>query len=407
VTLDRAFARLSRRTSSGRYIPEIDGLRFVAIALVVAFHAALMLRVATGHSLLVPPFGRQVHRPGAVLPQAPSWPVAAALQGWFGVELFFVISGFILALPFVSAALDGGRPVALKRYYLRRVTRLEPPYLLALTCFFILALAFGLANQAVLAHYAAGLAYAHGIAFQSINPVNAPVWSLEVEIQFYVLMPLMASVFRIRNRRVRRGVLVGTAAAAIALQPFASTRIPAVSLTMAAYVQFFLAGFLLADIYVIDWRQRPRPRLSWDLVSFAGWPLLFVVLYRWRGSLLAFTLPCAVVLLYCAAFRGSISSALFRNRSLITIGGMCYSIYLLHYPLLVLLTRVTRHLVWGSFNTQVLLQIAWCTPVLLAFGLVFYVAVERPCMEPDWPSRLIARIRGTTELQPTADTASR
>src|SRR5262245_10743057 len=59
-------------------------------------------------------------------------------QGRYGVQLFFIISGFILALPFAAERLAGARPVRLKAFYLRRLTRLEPPYFLVLTIFFLL-----------------------------------------------------------------------------------------------------------------------------------------------------------------------------------------------------------------------------------------------------------------------------
>jgi peptidoglycan/LPS O-acetylase OafA/YrhL len=48
---------LSRRTTSGRYVPVIDGLRFVAILLVLLFHVSLMLDLVQGRRTLVPPFG--------------------------------------------------------------------------------------------------------------------------------------------------------------------------------------------------------------------------------------------------------------------------------------------------------------------------------------------------------------
>ena len=59
--------------------------------------------------------------------------------GVYGVELFFVISGFVLAAPFASQYLCGGPRVRIGQYFLRRLTRLEPPYLLALLLIYLLA----------------------------------------------------------------------------------------------------------------------------------------------------------------------------------------------------------------------------------------------------------------------------
>ena len=73
-----SWPRLRRITSSGDYIPEIDGLRFVAILSVVLYHLYGFLPNS-----------------GAGLPLQP-----AVSHGYRGVNLFYVISGFVLALPF-------------------------------------------------------------------------------------------------------------------------------------------------------------------------------------------------------------------------------------------------------------------------------------------------------------------
>jgi peptidoglycan/LPS O-acetylase OafA/YrhL len=155
---DRLARRLSRRTTSGRYIAEIDGLRFVAIAMVVLFHAQLRLNEAFGAQVGPPP---ATHNLGDV----------AIAQGRFGVHLFFVISGFILGLPFAAERLAGARKVRLKAFYLRRLTRLEPPYIIALTLFFVLGATTNLWSiwtnyrTTLIPRFGSGLVYSHGLLF--------------------------------------------------------------------------------------------------------------------------------------------------------------------------------------------------------------------------------------------------
>src|SRR6185295_16136045 len=98
---------LRRVTSSGRLIPEVDGLRFVAIASVVLFHAGDAVARA---------------RPAG----AGSWLATLLAGGNAGVPLFFAVSGFVIGLPFAEHALAGGLQVSLRKYFLRRLTRLEP-----------------------------------------------------------------------------------------------------------------------------------------------------------------------------------------------------------------------------------------------------------------------------------------
>src|SRR5882762_7039250 len=107
---DRLLRRLSRETTSGRFIPEMDGLRFAAIGMVVLFHLNGYLTVKSKAFYPAPPT---------------DWLAQAAFVGFHGVELFFVISGFILGLPFASHYLKNKPAVPLRKYYLRRLTRLE------------------------------------------------------------------------------------------------------------------------------------------------------------------------------------------------------------------------------------------------------------------------------------------
>src|SRR5690349_11306910 len=115
--------KLTRITSGGKFIPEIDGLRFIAIASVVAFHVYQYLLDRAG----IAPLGI----------------LGTALHnGQRGVPLFFVISGFILGRPFADHYLSGAPAPKLKEYYLRRLTRLEPPYIAALLAVFVGLAAF-------------------------------------------------------------------------------------------------------------------------------------------------------------------------------------------------------------------------------------------------------------------------
>src|SRR4051794_9166207 len=135
--------------------------------------------------------------------------------GTIGVPLFFVISGFILVLPFVEHYTAGGRAPRLGRYYLRRVTRLEPPYLLSVLL--IAAAGVYLGDQHLpqaWPHILATLGYANGAVYHAHSSVDSITWSLEVEIQFYILLPLLAMIFRIRNTAGRRGIMVVVATAA-------------------------------------------------------------------------------------------------------------------------------------------------------------------------------------------------
>jgi peptidoglycan/LPS O-acetylase OafA/YrhL len=262
---DRVHSAISRATSSGAFIPEIDGLRFIAIIGVVAFHLG----------------GRYFERPAR-----PFWEPGGDIAGWvvytgfFGVQLFFVISGFVLALPFAQAELVGGRTVELKKYFWRRITRLQPPYVISLVVYFVVAMInnFGPVTAQLgkyVEHFVAHVFYLHGAFYGPLDTpgyfaLNHVTWSLEVEVQFYIIAPLLALVFRIHDHVQRRIVLllliIGTHAMmyVIPRPPFAVTVVP--------FLYYFLLGFLLVDIYIVDWKNAaPQRSYTWDAIGFAAW----------------------------------------------------------------------------------------------------------------------------------------
>jgi peptidoglycan/LPS O-acetylase OafA/YrhL len=390
---DRLARRLARRTSSGRYIAEVDGLRFLAIALVVLFHSQMRVgEVFGGEVGAIPPAGNLVD--------------VAFAQGRFGVHLFFVISGFILGLPFAAHHLAGARPVRLGAFYLRRLTRLEPPYLIALTIFFVLAVSAGgwslwLDHRDVLVpRFGAGLVYAHGLFFQGeLNPILPPSWSLEVEVQFYLLAPVLALVFTVRDRRARRALIVGGAAASAIAQWYMLEVAGFLPPTLLSYLQFFLVGFLLADVFLLEWNQRPTEHRSWDAIGLiaivillVGPPLALGERVQWIHQL--FVMPALFGVAFCAAFRGPRMRTILTYRWIAVIGGMCYSIYLLHTPLMAMLAPHTARIGGAGYGTaNVLVQFVVLGGIVLVVSAAFFAFVERPCMDPRWPSRFAARLR--------------
>lgn len=374
-------SRLSRKTSTGRFIPEIDGLRFIAIAMVVVSHF------------------RTIYDKNVTTIIRGGWLEIVAHQGKYGVHLFFVISGFILGLPFAAYYLRNSKPINLRGYYLRRITRLEPPYIVVLTLLFFLRLFLqpGWSGKFIeqFPHYLASIFYLHNIIYGAYSTVLAPAWSLEVEVQFYVLVPLLALLFRIRDPLIRRLTILGLAGAAIVLQ---RTIIP-VSLsllTLAGYFQFFLMGFLLADIYLMTWNEEPSCGWAWDGVALLLFSVVLVAplvpfLAVWWYSLFSFAL-----FFFCfSAFKGILVKWFIANPWISTIGGMCYTIYLIHAPLMTLIAKACkRFLLKGDFACDLPIFAAVCLPVLGVVSMVLFMLIERPCMEKNWPRQLLHWIRG-------------
>jgi peptidoglycan/LPS O-acetylase OafA/YrhL len=139
-------SKLSRVTSSREFIPEVDGLRFVAIFFVILFHSAVYILAFQ-------------KRPFIVQHWEPGKSVVLGVIGnlYLGVQIFFVISGLAVALPFARAAIQGSPRPSFSRYFMRRLTRIEPPYILALLAMYYLLGQY----RFYLPHLLAGLLYAH------------------------------------------------------------------------------------------------------------------------------------------------------------------------------------------------------------------------------------------------------
>ena len=330
------------------------------------------------------------------------------LAGCNGVQLFFTISGFVLALPFAREKLSAeAKHVSLPAYYLRRVTRLEPPYIIHLFVVSVLTwlvlrkqptrpeLLFNPAWAAYASkHILASLFYSHGFIFGAYPYPNSVLWSLEVEVQFYMIAPFLAAIFLISPKLMRRVVLVGLMVGIPLL--IRSTVPPEIikRVMLLGKIEYFLGGFLLADLYLngslkteltASWRT-----LAWDalfLIAFAGIvfpPLSLDVISPWL-----------IVILCMAAFKGVACPRVLSNRWIATIGGMCYTIYMYHLLLISGAIRLTKplqtHIPWLDYVIQTLIISAIVIPIC---ALLFVVA-ERPFMQRHWPTKWWNKLKGS------------
>ena len=374
MTLRAAFSSLRRQTSSGFYLPELDGLRFIAILSVFLYHLA-------GDVLR--------HSPSAPLPDSFLFRLTQQLN--VGVSLFFCISGMILALPFARHYLQGAPPVPIKKYLLRRVTRLEPPYLFALLLFFLLKLAGSRGELAqMLPHLWASMGYLHNLIYRSPSTIDFVAWSLEVEIQFYLLAPLLAMVFAIRAAWLRRAIILLAAVFAAGLNAWHPSAF--VRLTLAGNIQFFLMGFLLVDIF-LSHPPNMRESFRWDFMSFLGWPA-FACFLVFCPTWHTVVLPFFIFALYLAVFYGKLAKKFLASLWISVIGGMCYTIYLLHNYLIALAGMVTERVGQGlPFAMKLLLQFVLISPFVLLVSAIYFRLIEQPCMQPDWPTRFKIRVQ--------------
>ena len=228
-----AHLSLRRIITSNRFIPEVDGFRFIAILIVILSHVYVQCGPIPGTGVFARAFA------------------FAFEDGKRGVYLFFTISGFILALPFARHHLQEGNRVNVLSYFRRRLTRLEPPYVLAMllrTPAVVFAKHTAIATVGI--HLLATLFYVHSAIFAEYSTINPPAWSLEVEIQFYLLAPVLTAIFMVRSKATRRALMVAIILLSGALANTVINPTGRLSFTLLYFFQYFMAGFLLCDFYL-------------------------------------------------------------------------------------------------------------------------------------------------------------
>lgn len=206
-------------------------------------------------------------------------------KGHWGVQLFFVISGFILLLPYINHPRSGESLLHLKLFYQRRFARIMPPYIINLTCLFAMLVCINHVNVLqLLPHYLASSLFVHHLVFGNPSVINYVAWALEIEIQFYLIAPFLGFLFLINSLWLRRGILI-----LLALFFTFVMRMPSLGFaelaqgTLAAHIQYFLVGILLADIYK-QWRKSGTKNSVYDLLGFAAWIVILSAPHVFGGG---------------------------------------------------------------------------------------------------------------------------
>ena len=167
------FAKILKRwevsSSTGSHFELLDGLRGVAILLVVAFHS---IYVNPSHGFIF---------------KLINWGVIQG--GWMGVPIFFVLSGFLISYPFFQKRQENPQFWYQRGYARRRLGKIIPPFYLSLLVFSGI---YWWRHGGTAGFYSAGK-WAIGLGnFMPINPVlNGVYWSLIIEAHFYLLLPFL------------------------------------------------------------------------------------------------------------------------------------------------------------------------------------------------------------------------
>lgn len=373
--------KLTRITSGGKLIREIDGLRFMAILPVLIQHFTERFERNTTID-----FNTQSSD------QLLSF---LASRGFLGVYIFFVISGFVLALPFAAHKFQQKKKVQISSYFWRRLTRLEPPYIIWMTLFFLIFVFYKhMPFMEYLPHYLANITYTHALIYNQWSPFNPPTWTLEIEIQFYILAPFLSMLFfRIENKYYRRIVNVGIIVALVCFQQYMQWYKNPYSFTILGHLQYFLLGFILVDFYLNDWKEI---KANW-IFDLTGLLSLCSLIYFWSWNYELYSralVLLSLLVFFVSVFKGNYLNRFVTNRWIMVIGGMCYTIYLIHLPFAEFLILFTKKIQFTDlYAVNLLVQLGIFLPIILSISAVLYLWIERPFMDKDWPKNFYLKLK--------------
>lgn len=329
-----------------QYVASLTGLRGIAALGVFIFHYSYF-NPGIRLDLTIPVIGHALQFPLGF--------------GFAGVDLFFVLSGFLLSLPFARSTLTGSAHQSFAHYYKRRLLRVFPAYYAQLSIILVIGAWFvtwrPLGTSSLLAH----LFMFFNIGWNPVRPVVGVWWTLPVELSFYLLLPFIASFMRPVRWMVFLfgGMLLSTLYRIWCADHFAAAPEGAIFLA-AAHLPGVLPEFLLgaSAAVLVQWLElrsdkRPDPWLL-DGLFIAGVVLANVWFWKvmlpyggvfWSGhwsmliAPLALGLPLSLIVF--SLYRGSrIGRVLFANPVVYFIGLISYSLYLWHFVVLQQAERV-------------------------------------------------------------------
>lgn len=358
---------VARQWQVSKWIPSLDAARGIAALAVVFGHQAKQDEIAGS-----------------------AWPVlkpALVSAGGWGVVLFFLLSGFCIHLPQARRAAAGGelRLPSTMAFYRQRLRRLGPAYLLALVLSAAAGAWFGassLITPPTWSSFLSHLFFIHGWTGH-FEDLNAPLWSIGVEMHFYLFYPLLLALYRRwGSARTTAGLFV----LGMVLYLFVSLLIgPG---TRVAYQRLFIViwwqwslGAWVAEVYCADrppaWFARLITfRGAWVVWGLATWIIPYgdVVVFRLHSTayvqFVFFTLLLGAIVV--TPWRPSVPFRIFTY-----VGDQSYSLYLLHPVALTALWPVAARLQLGPRSTMLLLVAA-----SLVLSRLAYELVEKPTMRP-------------------------
>ena len=353
----------------------IDGLRGLAALAVMLMH-------------FFHPGVSPLHAPLAqIMPNALQWML---LQGHLGVQVFFVLSGFVIAYTLSGKRITAGYAA---NFMLRRSIRLDPPYwtmiALLIACKYVVWRAFGFAEMLSWfggwRNVALNMAYLYNLVkIEHVFGIVSVAWTLCLEVQFYLVLITLLTLGGWAGRRWEKRAEAAVLAAVL---------VPLT--TWSLYVWFRAPRFDFVGMWfmffagvALWWATSGRMRVRW-LVLLVG-AIVMGGVGRWDGR--ALTVAATVIAIFAAARTGGMQRWL-GGRVMQYLGRISYSLYLGHMAIGVLAAELVWELGGRSVPAAAVAYVVACM-VAVGFSHLLHVCVEAPFV------RLAKRLKPLPQARP-------
>jgi peptidoglycan/LPS O-acetylase OafA/YrhL len=379
VSKDKSATRDQGEGRDTAHIAALTGVRALAALWVVLFHAWIL-----------------AGNPKATLPllitQVDLTPIFAF--GWLGVDLFFVLSGFLLTrqawTKVARGTASGWLPSQFGETYLsflkRRVLRVYPAYFATISILLVFAALHIYRSPPEKMDLLLHLVMFHNLVERYFVTINDVFWSIPFEWQFYLVFPLLFVALRRTNL-----IAFYVVAAVLAL----STRVWVIihsdgymQLHLPIRLDAFVAG-MCAATFAEHHRLQRWPAFIAFTLGLAGLLGTSWIYSAYPSPVtismpIALTRPLWVQASICLFLLGLSAEPhpgvrLFSNRLVVWLGLISYSIYLVHVPVLLLLLQLGAYPLRGSVVTSSLGRVlVTAMPAVIATSAVLYYLIERP-----------------------------
>lgn len=293
--------------------------------------------------------------------------------GAHGVDVFIVLSGFVLSLPVFAT----GRDLDTGNFLLRRATRILPPYYGALAFAAVIAMSsaatWTVADRASLGDLAWHVVLLQTWAPSRVGTINGSLWSVALEVQLYLLLPVLIVMARRWGMTpIVFGAVIMSSVLSVVDLPGTMGAVLADEHNLPIRLVQFVAG--MACAWVVAARKMPSRRLMWPALMVSGLVALGSSTADLRGGqAVLWSVAAAFLLLLTVDHLGpGLARTPFERWGL-----GAYSFYLLHQPIVLILGHFVGPQV-GNGWLALVVGIVVCLPVVSVAAWGMYLVVERP-----------------------------